>query len=178
VKKTTIITIIVVIGLIIFSFIDLNKIDPTTQTAESTNSSIIAGQDIPMPTGYVIDNANLLDTQKASLLTDKLKLFADSGHGELAVLTVNSMNGLSIEEYGIRVAEKWKVGTNTKDDGIILIIALQERKVRIEVGREAAITDAQANTILTDIMVPKLKTSDWAGAIEDGTTAIINQISK
>ena len=171
---------IIAIGIIITiaSKIDTSNVDPQSQLIGPAYSAIISGQEIPNVTGYVDDSANLLDAATIASLTTTLTDFAKSNKGELAILTVKSMNGLTIEEYGIRVAEKWKVGKAGVDNGIIMIIALSERKVRIEVGRGANITDAQAGAILDNTMVPKLRNSDWKGAIVDGTQAIIQLMNK
>lgn len=168
---------IVIVGVIILAlgWVAVTNDDTVKGPSESVE---IVGQEIPMAVGYVTDNAELIDAKTQEALEDQLKQFADSGSGELAVLTVKSMNGLSVEEYAIRVAEKWKVGGRDTDNGVILIISTDERKVRIEVGRGAAITDAQAGKILDDVMVPKLKRADWAGAIYDGVDAIINLVNK
>lgn len=172
------------VGIIIIAlgWVAVTNDDWRTVTGPETQgpafSSTVPGQEIPVPTGYVNDNAGLIDEKTQAVLEDQLKQFADSGKGELAVLTVKTMNGLTIEEYAIRVAEKWKVGGRDTDNGVILIISTDERKVRIEVGRGAAITDAQAGKILDDVMVPKLKRADWAGAIYDGVDAIINLVNK
>lgn len=142
-------------------------------------SGAIPGQDIPDISGYIVDQADLIDAQTEAELTPKLAAFSKSGYGEMAVLTVKSLNGLSIEEFGIRVAEKWKVGKNGRDDGVIIIISSGDRKVRIEVGRGVInITDAVAGRILDEVMVPKLKSGDWSGAVSAGVDALIKLTNK
>lgn len=154
------------------------NIDPESQTVGPMNSGVIASQDIPDVIGFVNDSANILnETTKASLIST-LTEFTKTNKGEIAVLTVKSMNGLNIEEFGIRVGEKWKVGKAGIDNGVIIIIAYGERKIRIEVGRGANITDAQAGQILDSVMVPKLKLSDWNGAVQDGVNSIITLMNK
>jgi len=153
--------------------IDKNKIDPKTLTTGPANSGVIIDQEIPNVIGYIDDSANILSTETKVSLTALLTEFAKGDKGEIAILTVPSMNGLTIEEFGIRVGEKWKVGKAGIDNGVIIIIALNERKVRIETGRGANITDAQAGQILDNKMVPKLKKGDWNGAVQDGVQEII-----
>ena len=154
------------------------KADPATLVTGPANSTIITGQEIPDVVGYIDDQAGLLDQTTKDSLTTTLTNFAKTGKGELAILTVKSMNGLNIEEFGIRVGEKWKVGKAGIDNGVIIIVAMGERKVRIEVGRGADITDAQAGQILNNVMVPKLKLNDWKGAITDGSNSIIQLMNK
>ncbi len=125
---------------------------------------------IPDATGYVNDYAEIISDETQAKLEEDLKSFIP----EIAVLTVKDMQGLTIEEYGIKVAEKWKVGDEDKDDGVILIIATGERKVRIEVGygSEAKINDAKAGRILDENVVPHLKNGDWEGGILEGVLKI------
>lgn len=150
----------------------------TPQTEGPADSTVIAGQNIPDAFGYVTDQAMIIDLGAEDALTAKLKAFDDSGKGQIAVVTTKTLNGLSVEEYAIRVAEKWKVGDKNVDNGVLVVVALDERKVRIEVGRGASITDGQAQNILNTNMIPKLKRADWSGAINDGVDEIIKLMNK
>lgn len=147
-----------------------------TGTDSSLTSTVIPGQSIPTPTGYVNDLSNVLSSTTLSDNEKKLTTFASAGSGEVAVLIVPSLGGLSIEEYGIRVGEAWKVGKYGQDNGNILIISTGDRKVRIETGSGSKISDGQAKKILSDVIVPKLKVNDWNGAVEDGVNEIIHQM--
>jgi len=167
--------IVVIFGFLLFGSINA---DPKSQVTGPASSGAITGQDIPEITGYVNDGADAIDAKAELAVTQKLEAFSKSGHGEMAVVTVKSLNGLSVEEFGIRLAEKWKVGKAGKDDGVIIIISSGDRDVRIEVGRGANITDAQAGKILDDVMVPKLKSGDWSGAVASGVDSLIALISK
>lgn len=162
------------------AFLSTVKIDPSTQTVGPANSGAIAGQNIPdiSASGYVSDGADVIDATTEASLVEKLKTFSTGSNGEMAVVTVKSLNGLSVEEFGIRVGEKWKVGKAGKDDGVIVIVSTGDKKVRIEVGRGASITDAQAGQILDSVMVPKLHTGDYSGAIVDGVNALIKIVTK
>lgn len=144
-----------------------------TGTDSSLQSTVIPGQDIPTPTSYVNDTAGVLSASTVSDNETKLSAFASSGKGEVAVLIVKSLNGLSIEEYGIRVGEAWKVGKYGVDNGNILIISTGDRKVRIETGSGSNITDGQAKQILSASIVPSLKNNDWDGAVSSGVDALI-----
>lgn len=145
----------------------------TTGTDSSLTSTVIAGQQIPDPTGYVVDLADVLSADTESSLTDTLTAYAGSGHGEIAVLTVPTLNGLSPEEFGIRVAEAWKVGKFGVDNGEILIIAMQERKIRIETGSGSKITDGHANQIIQGVIVPLMKQGNVDEAVKSGVSALI-----
>lgn len=147
----------------------------TTGTDSSLQSTAIAGQVIPTPTGYVNDTAHVLSATTVSDNEKKLTAYSSQGGdvGEVAVLIVPSLDGLSIEEYGIRVGEAWKVGKYGKDNGNILIISTGDRKVRIETGSGSKITDGQAAQIIRDSIVPSLKKNDWDGGVNAGVDAII-----
>lgn len=129
--------------------------------------------DAPEITSYVNDNARVLSVDAKTSLVKKLIAFSESGSNEIAVLTIKTLNGLSVEEFAIQVTQKWQ----RADNGILLVIATDERKVRIEVGRNVTITDVQAGQILDDIIVPRLRRDDFAGAINDGVDAIIKLVN-
>lgn len=130
----------------------------------------------PEPTNYVVDSAGVLSADFESRLNGQL---GEIKAGQIGVAVVKTTSPLTIEEYGIRLAEKWKVGHAGKDDGVILIVATDDRKVRIEVGKgaEANITDSTAGTIMDVHIIPKFKTGDWEGGILDGVLAIQNKLS-
>lgn len=163
--------IVVIIVIVAFSPAPNGNLTGTDSSLQSTQ---IQGQNIPDPTAYVNDTANILSASVKTSLEAKLTDYAKGNNGEIAVLTVPSLGGLSIEEYGIRVAEKWKVGKYGQDNGEIFIIAVGDRKVRIETGSASKITDGQAAQILLNAVVPHLHTNDWDGGITAGVDAIIN----
>ena len=170
--------IILVIIILLPSLFRINSdINSRTQPTEPINSPTIQNQDIPNATAFINDYANLLPQSTFLELETTLKNFSENGKGEIAILTVKSMNGLNIDEFAIRVAEKWKVGKKGIDNGIIMIIAVSERKVKIETGRGSSITDGQAGEILDTYMVPLLKQNKWKEAIIAGTNALIAKIN-
>lgn len=175
VELLVVICIIGILSVIVLSVSSSPSTGNTTGTDSSLQSTVIPGQDIPVPTGYVNDVAGVLRTDTVASNEKKLTdfAFAASGKGEIAVLVVESLNGLTIEEYGIRVGEAWKVGKYGQDNGNILIISTGDRKVRIETGSGSEITDGQAKQILTDSVVPLLKNNDWDGAVNNGVDALI-----
>ena len=132
----------------------------------------------PEATNYVVDTSGKLKQSTIDYLNNDLKNF--DGIAQIAVAVVNSTSPLTIEEYGIKLAEKWKVGYQGKDNGAIIILAIQDRKVRIEVGKglEGDIPDAVAGRIIDESMIPSLKNSDLDAAIVNGVEAIKIRLTK
>lgn len=126
----------------------------------------------PEPTGYVIDNAKILDQSTIDKLTTDLTAFDSTA--QIAVVTVPSVEPVGIEEYGIKLAEKFKPGYEGKDNGIIFIIAYNDHKMRIEVGRglEEKLTDTEAAHILDDVVKPLFKASKYNEGVLAGVEAI------
>ncbi|MDD4988547.1 MAG: TPM domain-containing protein [Candidatus Izemoplasmatales bacterium] len=148
------------------------------QVDSSGQSTEIKGIEIPEATGYFNDISGEINQEMRWSIEGKLKEFAELKKGEIAVLVVKTTGDMSIEEYGIRVAEKWKVGNEGADDGVIIILATQDRKVRIELGKGAPITSAQAGKVIDEQMIPSLKNSDWSTAIASGADGLITLMSK
>jgi len=130
----------------------------------------------PEPTNYVVDATATLKPETITSLNAMLKEY--SNKAELAVVITPSLGGLSLEEYCIKLSEKWKGGKHYDKDGLILFIAKEYCKVRIKVGKglEGDIPDAVAGRILDNVIVPALKAGDWDKAIKDGITAIQGEI--
>lgn len=135
---------------------------------------------IPGYTGYVNDASGILNPTIVSELEELLVTFAESGNGEIAVLTLPTIEPYTIEEFGIRLADEWKVGDEELDNGIILIVVTEDREVRIEVGHgsEAYVTDARAGQILDEVTVPQLKTGDWDAAVAKTVVVLINELNE
>ena len=134
---------------------------------------------MPVPNGYVNDLADVISAEKQAELEAALLLFAESGKGEIAVLTIETTSPDSIEQYGVKLASAWKVGSSEEDNGVVLILATKDRKVRIEVGygAEAVLTDAQSGRILDNDVVPYLKSQNWEVGVTSGVSAIINELT-
>lgn len=147
--------------------------------SSQSNSPAIPGTIIPDATNYVVDTTGQLTTEELAALDAKLKSLDDGTH-QIAVLMVDTTAPLSIEEYGIRVAEKWKVGDKGLDNGAIIILAVNDRKVRIEVGYglEGDLNDAKAGDIITNVMTPLLKQGKWADAISAGIDSINSDLNQ
>lgn len=134
----------------------------------------IAAPNYPELTGQIVDNANLLSAEDKAAILAELKALEGKSTDQVAVVTVKSLDGYEIEDYGIGLARKWGIGQKDKDNGILLIVAPNERKVRIEVGRrlEPMMTDTQSWQIIRDTMLPKFRRGDYSGGIRDGVRDI------
>jgi uncharacterized protein len=129
--------------------------------------SIWAKTEIPALTGRVVDVAKVLKPDGVAKVTDEiLQLEAATKGGQMAVLTVPTLNSQPIEDFSLKVAEKWGIGQKGRDNGAVLVIAVGDHKDRLEVGYgwEGPINDAKAGDILREMM-PYLQADDYAGAM-------------
>lgn len=129
----------------------------------------------PPLTGRVVDAARVLDPATLAALDAKLAAQEARATDQLVLATVPSLQGTSIEDYANRLFRTWQIGQAKKNNGVLLLVAPNERKVRIEVGYglEAILTDAVASTIIRNAIVPAFKSGDMAAGIVKGTDAII-----
>lgn len=132
----------------------------------------------PPLTSRVTDAANLLDPETEAALTADLAALEQKSTDQLAVVTVPSLEGYSIEDYGIGLGRTWGIGQKGKDNGVLLIVAPNERKVRIEVGRklEPFLTDTMSALIIHNAIIPAFRRGDWAGGIKAGVRDITDVI--
>jgi uncharacterized protein len=139
--------------------------------------AVAALADIAVPplTGRVVDQTGTLSSGDITSLTQTLKDFEAKKGSQIAVLIVPTTAPETIEQYSIRVAEAWKIGRKKIDDGAILVVAKDDRKLRIEVGYglEGALNDVTARRIIDEIITPKFKNGDFAGGISAGVDRII-----
>jgi uncharacterized protein len=133
--------------------------------------------EVPPLEGRVNDRAALLSPDLVQKLTARLAAHDQATGVEFAILTVDSLGGVPIEDYGIRVVESWKLGKKGKDNGVLLLVAKNDRKMRIEVGYglEGTLPDIEAGRIVRDIMAPRFRRGDYAGGITQATEAIIGK---
>lgn len=126
----------------------------------------------------VHDEANVLSQNFVSRLEQKLQAHEDSTSNQIAVLIVPSLEDEIIEEYTLRVVEAWKLGTAVDDNGVLLFIAINDRKVRIEVGYglEGVLTDATSNQIIRNEIAPYFRQNDYEGGVNAAITSIIKAI--
>ena len=142
--------------------------------------SLVAGAQIAVPplTGRVTDLTGTLSTEQKASLEQTLSAFEASKGSQLAVLMIASTAPEAIEPYALRVAEQWKLGRKKIDDGAILVVAKNDRALRIEVGYglEGALNDATSKRIISEIIVPRFKNQDFYGGISAGVGQIIRVI--
>src|SRR6185295_2198295 len=139
----------------------------------------LAQKEIPELWGHrVHDEAKVLSQQTIDHLEQTLKIFEDSTTNQLAILIVPSLDGEVIETYSLRAAEKWKLGTKNNDNGAILVVSINDRKMRIEVGQglEGPLPDAICNRIIRNEMAPKFRQGDFDAGVTDAMTAIMQAI--
>lgn len=129
----------------------------------------------PALSGRVVDDAGLLDGHTRSQLTQMLQAHEQASGEQVVVVTVPGLQGLAIEDYGYQLGRHWGIGQKGKDNGALLIVAPQERKVRIEVGYglEERLTDAQSSVIINRIILPAFKRGEFSQGIVQGTAAIL-----
>jgi len=130
---------------------------------------------IPALSGRVVDQAGILSSAEEGRLTTKLKNLEDSASIQLVVVTLPSLRGAPIEDWGLTLGRSWGIGQKGKDNGVLLIVAPNDRELRIEVGYglEGTLPDATANAIIRNVIVPRFKGGSMAGGISDGVDAII-----
>ena len=133
----------------------------------------------PTLTGRVVDQANVLSPQATTELDKKLQLLEAQTSRQLVVVTVPSLQGLEIEDYGYQLGRAWGIGEKKRDTGVLLIVAPNERRVRIEVGYglEGVLTDALSSVILQEQVLPKFRTGDMGGGVLAGADELISQLS-
>jgi len=127
------------------------------------------------PEGRVTDQTGTLSREEIAALDQKLAAFERETSNQIAVLLIPSLDGDSLEDYSIRLAEKWKIGQKDKNNGAILLVVKNDRKLRIEVGYglEGALPDALAGSIIRDEIAPRFKEGQFYRGIDAGVTAIM-----
>ncbi len=128
----------------------------------------------PALTGRIVDSANLLTPQDEAELTATLASLEGTSSDQLAIVTLPSLQGFTIEDFGYRLGRHWGIGQAGKDNGVLLIVAPNERKVRIEVGKrlEPVMTDAMSRIIIENAILPGFRRGDFAGGIRAGVRDI------
>ena len=143
------------------------------------HSRLAAEQPVPLLTGPVLDQTASLTTVQAAALEQTLLAFAKQRGSQVAVLIVATTEPETVEQYALRVVESWRLGRSKVDDGVLLLVAKNDRTVRIEVGYglEGAVTDLKSKQIIEDIIIPRFKSGDFYGGVSAGVDAIIKIIS-
>jgi uncharacterized protein len=137
-----------------------------------------AAPDFPPLTGRVNDGAGLLSERDQAELESALARFETETTNQIVVATLDSLQGLAIEEYGYQLGRHWGIGQEGKDNGALLIVAPEEREVRIEVGYglEGDLTDAQSRTIIETDILPHFRRGDFPAGIKAGVAGMIETL--
>lgn len=134
-----------------------------------------AALDVPYLSGRVNDEAGVLGAAASQSLEAELKAYEDKTGQQIVVLTLASLEGEPLEDFSLKVARTWKLGRKGKDDGILILVARDDHKVRIEVGYglEGPLPDALCGRIIRREMVPRFRAGDYAGGVSAGAQAVI-----
>ncbi|QCF25226.1 TPM domain-containing protein [Hydrocarboniclastica marina] len=129
----------------------------------------------PELTGRVVDKAGMLDQQTEAMLSQMSEAHEQASGEQVVVVTVPNLQGYPIEDYGYQLGRYWGIGQEGEDNGALLLVSEEDRKIRIEVGYglEGRLTDAQASTIINGIITPAFRQGDFAGGVRAGTAAMI-----
>ena len=136
-------------------------------------------QSFPQLTGRVVDQAQLLDPASQAALIERLASHEALTSNQIVVATISSLEGFDIADYANRLGRAWQIGTAENDNGVLLVIAPNDRKVRIEVGYglEGALTDALSSVIIEREILPAFRDNDYISGINNGVDAIIQAIA-
>ena len=137
-------------------------------------------QSLPKPTGRVNDFANVISPEVESELDVQLANLESTTSHEVAVVTVQSLGGTTVDDYANRLFKDWGIGQAGKDNGVLILVAPNERELRIEVGYglEGILPDGLAGQVRDDEMLPRFKENDYSGGIRSGTIRIIDIVAK
>jgi uncharacterized protein len=143
----------------------------------------LAAQRLPAPSGFVNDFAGVMKAQDAEAVESLAAAVKEKTGAELALVTVESFASYafaSIGEFSLALAEAWGVGERGRDNGVLLVLAVAEREVRIEVGYglEGAIPDSAAGRILDTVVIPAFRAGDFSGGLREGSRAIAAYVVK
>ncbi len=134
---------------------------------------------LPSLTGRVVDNANILDAATRAQLSAQLEAHEAETSNQVVVATINSLEGYDVADYGVQLARHWGIGTSEKNNGVVLLVAPAERKVRIEVGYglEGALPDGMAGDIIRKRILPKFRENDYPGGVKSGVNSVLSAIA-
>lgn len=142
---------------------------------------LLASAQLPVPelAGMrVHDEANILSPTFMSQLEQQLAAYEDSTSNQIAILIIPTLKGVPIEDYSFKVAETWKLGQANNDNGALLLIAVEDRKMRIEVGEglEGVLPDAVCNQIIRNEIAPRFRQNDYDGGVHAGIISVVRAI--
>ena len=140
----------------------------------------IAAQTLPKPAGRVTDLANVIDPATEADLDRRLDQLERKTSSEVAVVTVASLDGIPVEDYAVRLFKEWGIGQAKQDNGVLVLVAPNEREMRIEVGYglEGILPDGLAGQIIRDQFIPRFRDNDYNGGIRDGVARVVDIVEK
>jgi len=143
-------------------------------------SQSAAAIDVPRLNARVNDYAGILSSSEKSTLESLLIDTENKTSSQVALLTIPSLEGEVLEDYSIKVAEKWELGQKKFDNGVLVLVAMAEKKIRIEVGYglEPILTDVKSNYIIRKMMVPEFKRNNYFAGINNGLKAVTGIVNK
>lgn len=133
---------------------------------------------VPELSSPVVDQSGVFSADLKRSLEDELRGFQQTGKAQIQILIIPTLEGEAIEDYSIRVVEKWKLGTQAKDNGVLILLVTQDRKSRIEVGQglEGELTDAHTKRILAERSRPFFQRGDYASGIRAAALSVMDQL--
>ena len=148
-------------------------------TVALLNPVLAQAQTFPALTGPVVDQANVIPADQEAQLSQKLIALNTQSQRQLQVVTVSSLEGYDIADYSNRLFRTWQLGDKARNDGVMLLVAPGDRRMRIEVGygMEQIITDGFSFLVIKKVITPRFKAGDYPGGIEAGADALITQMA-
>lgn len=139
----------------------------------------LSALEVPPLEGRVNDRAGIFSSSQSRELEQYLTALESQSSVQMAVLTIPGLDGDDLEGYSIRVADEWKLGQEGKDNGVLLLLAVEDRKVRLEIGYglEGTLTDAKSGYIVREIMIPYFSKEDYAGGIMAASSAVAGVVT-
>lgn len=136
-------------------------------------------QQAPQPTGYVVDQAGLIESSDKENIENWIRQLQEKTTAQVAVVTVPTTGGVPVEDYAVKLFERFAIGQKGKDNGVLLLVASQDRAMRIEVGYglEGVLTDAKSSAIINTLIVPEFKAGQFSAGIAKGAWAIVREVA-
>ncbi len=135
---------------------------------------------LPKPTNYINDFADVLSSDQETDLNNQLYNFEQDSQNQIAVAIVKSLKDEPIEDFAVKAFEEWKIGNQEKDNGVLMVVSIDDRKIRIEVGygSEGFLTDGEAGEIIRNLISPEFKNQNYYQGIKNGLSSIQTQLSE
>lgn len=143
-------------------------------------TSLAHAQSLPKPAGRITDLAGVIDAATEEALDHRLDQLEQKTSSEIAVATVGSLNGMSVEEYANRLFKEWGVGQAKEDNGVLVLVVPNDREIRIEVGYglEGVLPDGLAGQVIRDDFTPRFREGDYSGGIQNGVLRLVDIVEK